>query len=166
MKRDRGLDEGLTVPAGRTGSASGGSSGGSGATRRRPKRQSVAKGVVCLQHDEPTRFDADRLETLCLTLGDAKAEAAVAEALTRIATLVDDLDWLISTAHPSLLRLCLESLSRDADMIGMTTLSQVAEAAADCLERDDHATRAATFARLRRIGERSILAVWDLDDMG
>lgn len=164
MTRDRGLDEGLTVPAGRMGSASGGSSGGSGATSRRPEGRGVADGVVCLEHDEPTRFDADRLETLCLTLGDAEAEAAVAEALTRIATMVDDLDWLIATAHPSLLRLCLESLARDADMIGMTTLSHVAEAAADTLERDDPAARAAALARLRRIGERSILAVWDLDD--
>jgi hypothetical protein len=164
MTRDRGLDEGLTARAGRSGSASGGPSGGSGATLRRPERRGAAEGVVCLQHDEPTRFDADRLEALCLALGDAEAEAAVADALARIATLIGDLDWLIAATHPSLLRLCLESLARDADMIGMTTLAHVAEAAADCLDRDD-AARSAALARLRRIGERSILAVWDLDDM-
>jgi hypothetical protein len=131
----------------------------------RRDRGDDAHAVFCLRHDEPTRFDAERLEELCLTLGEAQAEMEVAEALKRIATTIDELDWLISAASPSLLQLCLASLGRDADMIGMATLAKVAEAASDCLDHDDAVARAAAFARLRRIGERSIRAVWDLDDI-
>jgi hypothetical protein len=131
----------------------------------RPGRGGDANAVLCLHHDEPTRFDAERLEELCLTLGEVQAEMEVAEALKRIAATIDELDWLISTASPSLLQLCLDSLARDADLIGMATLATVAKAASDCLENDDAVARAAAFARLRRIGQRSIRAVWDLDDI-
>ncbi|MFW5654488.1 MAG: hypothetical protein ACOCYW_02430 [Roseicyclus sp.] len=154
MTRDRGRDRSLTAPA-----------GGMAGTLEPPARTGMAEGVVCLHHDEPTRFDAERLEDLCLTLGEAQAETEVAEALKRIATTIDQLDWLISMAGPELLKLCLGSLARDAGMIGMTTLSSVAEAASNCVDRDDAIARAAAFARLRRIGERSILAIWDLDDI-
>jgi hypothetical protein len=120
--------------------------------------------VVCLSHDEPTRFDAERLEELCLTLGEAEAEAAVADALKRIATMVEDFEWLTSVARPCLLKVCLGSMARDAELIGMITLARVAEAAIACLDSEDAVAQAAALARLRRIGERSILAVWDLDD--
>jgi hypothetical protein len=54
---------------------------------------------------------------------------------------------------------------RDAEMIGMTSLARVAAHVLTCLER---ATRWATprrSARLARVGERSMHAVWELEDI-
>jgi hypothetical protein len=47
----------------------------------------------------------------------------------------------------------------------MRVLSQVARDLADCVTRKDAVAQAAVLARLVRIGDRSLTAVWDLQDM-
>jgi hypothetical protein len=52
-----------------------------------------------------------------------------------------------------------------ADKIGMVTLARVAQDVGLCAGRSDAAALAATLARLTRIGDRSLSAVWDLQDV-
>lgn len=113
-----------------------------------------------LQPEEPARFNPQRLEDLCQQLGETRAEAEVARALDRIAVSLRHL----YRPNPDLPHLA-KRLSRDADMIGMATLAKVARSVLHCADDGNRVALAATVARLRRVGDRSIHAVWDLEDL-
>jgi len=121
--------------------------------------------VTELPLGEPARFNPERLENLCQQIGETRAEAEVAHALDRIASNLKDLGRPASGAAREALRWRLADLVRDAEMIGMATLARVAQ---DVLTSDavgDEVAFHATLARLTRVGDRSIHAVWDLDDL-
>jgi hypothetical protein len=121
--------------------------------------------VTALRPEEPARFNPDMLESLCIRIGETRAEAEVARALDRISATVVALNTLSADADASLMAAALRSLIRDAELIGMTTLSRVGRDVLSCLVNDDRLAYAATLARLVRVGERSIHAVWDLEDL-
>lgn len=133
----------------------------------RPDGSAVTGDPVLLQPrlDEPACFDPVRLETLCLEIGEARAEAEVAHALDRISTTLMRLYQLIDGADAAHLRAAVDRLARDADMIGMTTLARVASDVVSCIEGSDRIAFAATIARLDRVGDRSIHAVWELEEL-
>lgn len=79
--------------------------------------------------------------------------------------MLDALPSLIVRAHVPDLRDAVEVLISDAELIGMATLARVARNVVDCIERGNLVAIAATLARLERVGDRSIHAVWDLEDM-
>ena len=133
--------------------------------RDRPGHPERNGAVVRLRSEEPARFNPDMLETLCHRIGETRAEAEVARALDRISATVSALDTLATEADSSLLAAALRSLIRDADLIGMTTLSRVARDVLSCKFGGDGLAYSATLARLVRVGERSIHAVWDLEDL-
>ena len=56
-------------------------------------------------------------------------------------------------------------MSADAEGMGMTTFAKVAAQASDLSKRNDPAALAASLARLVRVGEASLAAVWDLQDL-
>ncbi|MGB3316720.1 MAG: hypothetical protein WBB85_20170, partial [Albidovulum sp.] len=56
-------------------------------------------------------------------------------------------------------------LVKVADQIGMTTFAVVALDVIDATKASNSVAQAATLARLLRIGDRSLNAVWDLRDM-
>lgn len=121
--------------------------------------------VIRLRPAEPARFNPDVLESLCRRIGETRAEAEVARALERISTTVSALALLAREAEAALMAAALRSLIRDADMIGMVTLARVARSVLSCLGSGDRLAYAATLARLERVGERSIHAVWELEDL-
>jgi len=98
-------------------------------------------------------------------MGETRAEAEVAHALGRLSTLLQDVSRLGRHARPGDLQHVLAALVRDAGLIGMATLARVANNVLDCLASDDPTALAATLARLERVGERSIHAIWDLEDL-
>lgn len=118
-----------------------------------------------LRPEEPARFDPDRLEDLCRRIGEVRAETEVALALDRISARLESLPARVVQADAGELRADLAALARDAETIGMATLARVTRHVVDCLERGDVRALAATLARLRRVGERSLHAVWDLEDV-
>jgi len=121
--------------------------------------------VTELPLGEPARFNPERLENLCNAMGEARAETEVALALERIAQTLAGIDPTVAGGHLAYLRLSLEDLARDADLIGMSTLARVARDVLACEACGNDTAFRATLARLRRVGERSIHAVWDLDDL-
>lgn len=118
-----------------------------------------------LQPEEPARFDPDSLEALCRRIGETRAEAEVARALERISTTLATLDRLKSAEGERHLGNALRALVRDAELIGMTTLARVARSVLDSRAAGDGIAFSATLARLERVGDRSMLAVWDLEDL-
>jgi len=121
--------------------------------------------VTELPLGEPARFNPEQLEYLCNRMGEIRAEAEVARALERIAQTLSGLGAAEAGGHMAYLRLSLGDLMRDADLIGMSTLARVARDVLDCDRAGDRTAFRATLARLHRVGERSVHAVWDLDDL-
>ena len=58
-----------------------------------------------------------------------------------------------------------ELAADDAEGMGMTTFAKVAAQVSDLSKRNDPAALAASLARLVRVGEASLAAVWDLQDL-
>lgn len=130
----------------------------------RSKGVGVAPQITSLAMEEPARFDPERLEDLCRKIGEVRAEAEVALALHRISESLPQLRGLLEHDERSFLRE-VDQLARDAELIGMSTLSRVATSVLESLSRADHVALGATLARLERVGDRSIHAVWDLEDL-
>ena len=108
-----------------------------------------------LVHDEGVRLDGARLAALYAELGEAGAEAVICRAMEDLASVLADLQRLAD---------CAGLLARVAGDIGMATLVRVAGDVADCAARGDLTALTAVLARLVRIGDRSLTAVWDLQD--
>jgi hypothetical protein len=125
----------------------------------------TARFVTELRPEEPARFNPEKLEDLCRQIGEARAEAEVARALERISMTLAALPSLRDGSERPLLRAAVTSLVRDADLIGMATLARVARHVLDALEGGDGVALSSTVARLSRVGDRSIHAVWELEDL-
>jgi len=121
--------------------------------------------ITPLPLGEPARFNPGQLEKLCDRLGDLRAEAEVAFALDRLSTLLAELGRIDGQHGRENLEEVLAALVRDAHLIGMATLARVGRHVLDCLASGDPTALAATLARLARVGDRSIHAIWDLEDL-
>lgn len=120
--------------------------------------------ITELSPEEPARFNPECLEELCLKIGEVRAEAEVALALHRISELLPKLDAMLRIDEPGFAG-AVAQVGRDAELIGMATLGRVARSVLDSHASANHVALAATLARLGRVGERSIHAVWDLEDL-
>ncbi|BDW87204.1 hypothetical protein MACH21_33810 [Roseicyclus marinus] len=121
--------------------------------------------VTMLPLGEPARFNPGQLEKLCEKLGDLRAETEVAHALDRLSVLLDDLARCRRSGDHADMGALLAALVHDAQLIGMATLARVGQDVHDCLHSGDPTALAATLARLLRVGDRSIHAIWDLEDV-
>lgn len=121
--------------------------------------------VTELPLGEPARFNPAQLEALCDRVGELRAETEVALALERISQHLVAVGPAVHQGSAVQLHDLLENLAQDAQLIGMATLARVAKDVLYCLNAADETAFAATLARLERVGDRSIHAVWDLDDL-
>ena len=121
--------------------------------------------VSVLRPSEPARFDPGALEDLCRDMGEAEAEALVARSLEEISEGLEALRQVRHGGHLVRRRRQLDTVVVAAGRIGMTGLADVGHAVQRALARGDQIVLAATMARLLRIGDRSIQAIWDLEDV-
>ncbi|MFB2532094.1 hypothetical protein ACEYYA_07995 [Paracoccus sp. p3-h83] len=123
-----------------------------------------------LRHDEGIRVDGRRVVELYDELGATAAELVIGRAAEELAAA---LEGLVAAArseaeaegHAARLGLRAQSLGALAWQVGLASLAQVAADVAVCAERGDHPALAATLARLERVGNRSLTAVWDAQDI-
>ncbi|WP_340262907.1 hypothetical protein [Roseobacter sp. HKCCA0882] len=118
--------------------------------------------VTVLRFEEPARFDADRLERLCRDIGETQAEYEVAVGLERIMIVLAQIDCVDSTLERKKI---FAEIADSASKIGMANLARVARDVHIVMARQDMAAIGATLARLRRVGERSVYAIYDIEDM-
>lgn len=121
--------------------------------------------IAILYPVENVRLDPDKLQALHAELGEAGAETVIARAMDEIALRLAELMPLWRDARIPELSKRARSLVGIADQIGMPLLSRVAGDVARCAAIGDAPALGATLARLDRIGDRSLTAVWDLADM-
>lgn len=121
--------------------------------------------VLQIRPLEQVSVDQDRLGALYSQLGEASAEDVVCRALEELALRMSHCDRLYRDQSWPELRKNTRSLIAIADQIGMQKLSQVAGDVTACIDVVDTNGLAATLSRLLRIGERSLTAIWDMQDI-
>lgn len=118
-----------------------------------------------LIQDENIRLDPDRLNGLYHQLGAISAEDVVCRAIEELAVRLSHCERLWRHDDHTGLRKCARSLIAIADQIGMVTLSRIAGDVTASIDAQDRVALGATLTRLIRIGERSLTAVGDLQDL-
>lgn len=118
-----------------------------------------------LRHDEQVRLDPECVSALYAAMGDARAERYVCHAMEELAVLLSAAQVAFDARNSMEMTAALGSLIGMAQEVGMGSLARVARDLVDATRAGDPVAQAATLARLVRIGDRSLTAVWDLRDM-
>ena len=121
--------------------------------------------VLTFSPGEHTRFDPDRIDALYSQLGPHGAENVVCRAMEELAFRLTHIDRLFCKNELVEMRKNTRALVAIAEQIGMTGLARVAEHVIACIDDADRTALSATLARLGRYGERSLMAIWDLQDL-
>jgi hypothetical protein len=121
--------------------------------------------VLQIKPVEKVSVDQDRLGALYSQLGEAGAEDVVCRALEELALRLAHCDTLYREGCWSDLRKNTRSLVAIAEQIGMHALATVAGDVTQCIDHENEVAIAATLSRLIRVGERSLIAVWDIQDI-
>lgn len=118
-----------------------------------------------LRMDEPVRLDPDRLVILYAELGQLAAERLIAAAMEDIAVQMVAVQLAAQERRADVVMRGAAEMADLSLQVGMVLLAKVARDLEACAARRDRVSQAAVLARLLRIGERSLTAVWDLQDM-
>ena len=121
--------------------------------------------VTYIAPAERPRMDARQIESLCMELGTKGAEDAVCRAMEQLGQQLHQAHQFAFDGEQLKLYDTLANLRTTAEHIGLCGLAHVARDVMTCVEFGDGVAQAATLARLGRIGERSLAALWDLQDM-
>ena len=121
--------------------------------------------VLKLRISETVHVDQDKLGALYAQLGEAGAEDVVCRAMEELALRLSHCSRLHDAQAWGDLRKCTRSLIAISEQIGMLVLARVAEDVLETIDSRDLPAVSATLARLLRIGERSLTAIWDLQDI-
>ena len=114
---------------------------------------------------EQVRVDQDRLGALYSQLGEAGAEDVVCRALEELALRLSRCEDLFRDAAWVELRKNARSLIAISEQIGMSALAHVAGDVTHAIDQSDQTAVSATLSRLLRVGERSLMAVWDIQEV-
>lgn len=111
------------------------------------------------------RVEPDRLDGLCRQLGEDGAEDVICRAIEDLARRLSlcERQWRLDDRGG--LRKTARSMIAIADQVGMATLARVARDVTDTADSGDPPALAATLFRLIRIGEKSLTAIWDSQDL-
>jgi hypothetical protein len=118
-----------------------------------------------LRPEETVRLEHERLEALYASVGERQAEEIICRAMEELAMRLALMERAYSAGEMVPLAKGARGLVKIADQVGMTKLASVATDVAECAERADVPALGATIARLIRISDRSLTAVWDTADI-
>lgn len=121
--------------------------------------------ILTVTHTETIRLDPGKLNELYAQLGEAGAEDVVCRAIEELAVRLSHCERLWRQADLPNLRKSARSLVAIADQIGMNAMAGIARDVTDAVDTGDQPAIAATLFRLLRVGERSLTAVWEQQDL-
>lgn len=121
--------------------------------------------IITLEQKESVRLDPDRLNGLCRQLGGTNAMDVLCRTVEELAVRLSNCERFWRRRNWADLRKCAKSLVAISDQVGMTALSRVAGDVAQTIDAGDAVATAATLDRLIRVGERSLTAIWDQQDL-
>ncbi len=125
----------------------------------------VVDKIITLEQKESVRLDPDRLSSLYHQLGDTNAMDVLCRTVEELALRLSNCERFWRQRDWAELRKCARSLVAISEQIGMTALACVAGDVAHAVDSGDAVATGATLNRLIRVGERSLTAVWDQQDL-
>ena len=117
-----------------------------------------------LRCEEQFQFDPSHIVVLFVEYGSRGAEQLIAETMEEIAVRLVAIEHGLRDQRTADLIADVRALAELARRVGLTGLRMVAEDLETCLPRQG-AARDAVAARLMRVGERSLTAIWDLENI-
>lgn len=117
--------------------------------------------ITALAVTEPVRVDARRVGDIVNELGEQTAQNVIGLALEQLAAALGATEEALSSGDRAQAIAHADRLSRLAWQIGLLSLAGVALDLAACAERGDMCALEAVRARLQRVGNRSLTAIWD-----
>ncbi|WP_265502285.1 hypothetical protein [Paracoccus beibuensis] len=117
--------------------------------------------ISALTVSESVRVDSRRVAEIIAELGETAAQNVVGLALEQLAAALTAVDAALGAGDLAQAVADAERISRLAWQIGLLSLAGVAMDLGSTAERGDHAALAAIRARLMRVGNRSLTAIWD-----
>ncbi|WP_411838091.1 hypothetical protein [Paracoccus sp. ME4] len=106
-------------------------------------------------------MDSRRVAEIVAELGETAAQHVIGLALEQLATALAAVDQALDRADRAQAVAHAERISRLAWQIGLLSLAGVAMDLGSAAERGDMPALAAIRARLMRVGNRSLTAIWD-----
>lgn len=122
--------------------------------------------IKALTMSEPVRVDARRVGDIVNELGESAAQNVIGLALEQLAASLTATDHALEAGDLAQAVAHADRLSRLAWQIGLLSLAGVAMDLGSCAERRDTGALAAVRARLLRVGNRSLTAIWDRGGIG
>lgn len=117
-----------------------------------------------IRPQEVVLLDTDLLDEMCVRLGYSKAETAISAAMEDLAVLLQYTGTLLKAGDFDTLAVTARQIEGLAIRTGMAALSRVANDVRNLSTGDNFNALSATSARLRRVGEQSLIAIWDRED--
>jgi ABC-type phosphate transport system auxiliary subunit len=118
--------------------------------------------VVKLRPDGAVQVDRDRLDQLYGQLGASGADGVVSRAMEELAVRLAKVESSYRKGQFEDLQRAARSMVAISEQIGMVSFARVASDVNELALSDDGTALAACVERFMRIGENSLLAVWDL----
>lgn len=125
----------------------------------------MVANILNVIHNETVRLDPGKLSELYAQLGEVGAEDVICRAIEELAVRLSHCERLWRQNDMPNLRKSARSLIAIADQIGMSAMAGIARDVTCVIDDEDHAATAATLFRLLRVGEHSLTAVWDQQDL-
>ncbi|MFC0201262.1 hypothetical protein [Paracoccus rhizosphaerae] len=117
--------------------------------------------ISALAVPEAVRVDSRRVAEIIAELGETAAQHVVGLALEQLAAALTAVDAALQAGDLAQAVADAERISRLAWQIGLLSLAGVAMDLGSTAERGDQAAMSAIRARLMRVGNRSLTAIWD-----
>lgn len=118
-----------------------------------------------LEPVEKVHLNNIRLYELYHRLGQAGAENVISRAVEELAIRLSTVSRAYEQGDLRQVAKISRSIIAIADQVGMPALGVVAADVEGLTHRRDNAALAATIARLNRLGEKFLMAVWDMQDV-
>ena len=122
------------------------------------------ENVVVLAHDEIVRVDPLVLSDLVQQMGEAGAEGVISRAMEETASRLSLIEHCYCQGDEEALWKSAKGLIGIAEQIGMVSLAEASRAVAECARSTDRVALAAVLARLIRLGDRSLTAMWEMPE--
>ncbi|MDO5647706.1 hypothetical protein [Paracoccus sp. (in: a-proteobacteria)] len=117
--------------------------------------------IAKLMVSEPVRVDARRVTDIVTELGETAAQHVIGLALEQLASALMLVERAAQDGDMAGLVGHADRMARLAWQIGLLSLAGVAMDLGAAADRGDQAALTAIQARLMRIGNRSLTAIWD-----
>lgn len=121
--------------------------------------------VATIRFSDPVRVDTTCLNRICDDLGHQAGEAAICAAMEDVAVLIRTASDGWGRGDLQIVQPTARQVSGIATRLGLVTLARTAAGVADLCDKFDGTAMAAAVARMVRLGEQSLIAVWEAQDV-